>query len=72
MRRHLDPWQQPRFLALINIARADAYSSLLARNNSSSGTPGQGNGTPIGDSASTPLMHPLHAPVYSRAGRLLI
>lgn len=71
VRRHLDQWQQARFLALLNIAQADGYSSFLARSYSPSEAQGQRNVTSCGDSASTPLMGPLHAPVYSRAGRLL-
>ncbi len=71
VRRHLDQWQQARFLALLNIARADGYASFLARNNSPSETHGQSDATSTGDAISTPLMGPIHAPAYSRAGRLL-
>lgn len=70
VRRHLDLWEQARFLALLNIAQADGYSSSVAPNHAAS-APGQRHGASRGGSASTPLMAQLHAPVYSRAGRIL-
>ena len=69
--RHLDLWQQARYLALLNIAQADGYSSAVAGDYSSSETQAPLNGPSVGDSAATPLMGPLRAPVHSRAGRLL-
>ncbi len=69
--RHLDLWQQARYLALLNIAQADAYSSAVDGDSSSSETQGPWTGPSVGDSAATPLMRPLRPPVYSRAGRLL-
>ena len=69
--RHLDLWQQARYLALLNIAQADAYSSAVAGDSSSSETQGPWTAPSVGDSATTPLMGPLRPPVYSRAGRLL-
>jgi hypothetical protein len=71
IRRHLDLWQQARFLALLNIALADGYSSFLAWDSSTPEAQGPWNGMSSGHSASTPLMRPLNAPVYSTAGRLL-
>jgi len=71
IRRHLDPWEQARFLALLNIAQADGYNSSVTQGNAASTPGGQRQGTSSGGSASTPLMAPLHAPVYSRAGRVL-